>query len=321
VTATVAIVAVAGIVLPHILRLGRARPLTAATFWAAALTLRALTTVSVALYVLVVFPDTAAFKVLTHWCEHSVLPLVGLHLNLQGHTLGTVAVLVPVVGVGFALTRAAVRMMRVARSVDRMLRSAALGTGPDASVIVGGPDVVVAAAGLRRPTIVVTAGALATLDDDELAAGMAHEKGHIARRHHLLLAYAEACRAVAAVLPGTRRAVSELRFQLERDADEWALRRAHDRCALASAICKAATARAGTHPAVVSLGGSGLERRLDLLMDDAPVTPGSLRRRLADSAAVLMACITLSATVAIPGEAIAGGGSHVSPHSDHHCVD
>jgi bla regulator protein blaR1 len=321
VTATVAIVAVVGIALPHILRLGRVRPITAATFWTAALTLRALITVSVALYVLVVFPDTAAFKVLTHWCEHSVLPLMGLHVDLEGHTLGAVGMLVPVVAVAFALTRAAVRIMRVARSVDRMLRSAALGRGPNGSVIVGGPEVVVAAAGIRRPTVVVTAGALATLDDEELAAGMAHEKGHIARRHHLWLAYAEACRAVAAVLPGTRRAASELRFQLERDADEWALRRAHDPYALASAICKAATMRAGTHPAVVSLGGGGLERRLHRLMDEAPVTSSSLRRRIADSAAVLMACIALSSMVAIPAEALAGGGSHVSPHSDHHCVD
>jgi Zn-dependent protease with chaperone function len=320
VTAIVAILAVAGIVLPHILRLGGARPLTAATFWMATLMLRALSSVSVALYVLVVFPDTEAFKVLTHWCEHSVLPLAGIHLDLQGHTFGAVAVLVPVVGLGFALTRAAVRIMRAARSVDRMIRSAALGSGPDGSVIVGGPEVAVAAAGLRHPTIVVTAGALATLDDDELAAGMAHEKGHIARRHHLLLAYAEACRAVAAVLPGTRRAVSELRFQLERDADEWALRRAHDPCALASAICKAATMRTGNHPAVVSLGGGGLERRLDLLMDGAPVAASSMRRRIVDCAAVLMVCVTLSATVAIPSEALAGG-AHVSPHSNHHCLD
>jgi Peptidase family M48 len=320
VTAIVAILAVAGIVLPHILRLGGVRPLTAATFWMATLMLRALSAVSVALYVLVVFPDTEAFKVLTHWCEHSVLPLAGIHIDLQGHTFGAVAVLVPIVGLGFALTRAAVRIMRAARSVDRMIRSAALGSGPDGSVIVGGPEVAVAAAGLRHPTIVVTAGALATLDDDELAAGMAHEKGHIARRHHLLLAYAEACRAVAAVLPGTGRAVSELRFQLERDADEWALRRAHDPCALASAICKAATMRTGNHPAVVSLGGGGLERRLDLLMDGAPVAASSMRRRIVDCAAVLMVCVTLSATVAIPSEALAGG-AHVSPHSNHHCLD
>jgi Zn-dependent protease with chaperone function len=318
-TAAVATLAVLGIALPHILRLGHMRPMTAATFWTAALTLRALTTISAGLYVLFVFPNTAAFRTLTHWCEHSVLPLGGLHVDLQGHTLGGVGVLVPVVGLAFALTRGVFRIVRAARSVEHMLRSEALGIGPNRSVIVGGPEVVVAATGLVNPTIVVTAGALATLDDDELAAGLAHEDGHIARRHHLLLAYAECCRAIAP-LPGTRRAVFALRFELERDADEWALRRDHDPCALASAICKAATMREPTHPAVIALGGGELERRVGRLMDEPAITPGSVRRRVADCAAVLVVCITLSSTVAIPGEALAGAGSHVSPHSDHHCV-
>jgi Zn-dependent protease with chaperone function len=320
-TAAVVTLAVVGIALPHILRLGRARPMTAAAFWTAALTLRVLTTISVAIYILFVFADTAAYRVLTHWCEHAVLPVVGLHLDIQGHALGAVAVLMPVVAIAFALTRAVLRMLRVARSVGRMLKAQGLGAGPQQSIIVGDPDVVVAAAGLVHPTVVVTAGALAALDDDELAAGLAHEKGHIVRRHNLLLAYAECCRAIAAVLPGTRLAVSELRFQLERDADEWALRRDHDPCALASAICKSATMRAGAHPALVALGGGALERRLDRLMDETPVTSGSWRRRLADSAAVLMVCMTLSSTVALPTEALAGGGTHLSPHSDHHCVD
>jgi hypothetical protein len=320
-TAAVVTLVVVGIALPHILRLGHARPMTAAAFWAAALTLRALTTISVTLFVLFAFPDTAAFRVLTHWCDHSVLPVVELHLDIQGHTLGAVAVLVPVVGIAFALTRAVLRMLGVARSVGRMLRAEALGAGPQQSIIVGGPEVVVAATGLVHPTVVVTAGALAALDEDELAAGLAHENGHIVRRHNLLLVYAECCRAVAAVLPGTRRGASELRFQLERDADEWALRRDHDPCALASAICKAATMRPGTHPAVVALGGGALERRLDRLMDETPITSASWRRRLSDSAAVLMVCVTLSSTVALPTHALAGGGTHLSPHSDHHCVD
>jgi Zn-dependent protease with chaperone function len=321
VTAALATLAVLGIALPHLLRLRHVRPMAAATFWSAALTLRALTTISFGLYVLVVFPDTSAFRTLTHWCEHSVLPLVGLHVDLQGHTLGAVAVLVPVVGVAFVLTRDVLRMVRAARSVERMLRSDALGTGPNRSVIVGGPEVVVAATGLVHPTVVVTAGALATLDDDELAAGLAHEDGHIARRHHLLLAYAECCRAIAAPLPGTRAAVSALRFELERDADEWALRRDHDPSALASAICKAATMTEATQPAVIALGGGGLERRVGRLMDEPAITPSSLRRRVADCAAVLMVCVTLSSIVAIPGEALAGAGGDVSPHSDHHCVD
>ena len=320
-TVAVVTLAIVGIALPHILRLGHARPMTAAAFWIAALTLRALTTISVTLYVLFVFPDTAAFRVLTHWCEHSVLPVVGLHIDLQGHTFGAMAVLVPVVGIAFALTRAVIRMLLVARSVGRMLKAQTLGAGPQQSVIVGGPEVVVAAAGLVHPTVVVTAGALAALDEEELAAGLAHESGHIVRRHNLLLAYAECCRAIVAALPGTRLVVSELRFQLERDADEWALRRDHDPCALASAICKSATMRAGTHPALVALGGGALERRLDRLMDDTPVASGSWRRRLADSAAVLVVCMTISSTVALPTEALAGGGTHLSPHSDHHCVD
>jgi Zn-dependent protease with chaperone function len=316
-TAAVATLAVLGITLPHVLRLGGMRPMTAVTFWTAALTLRALTTISAGLYVLFAFPDTSAFRTLTHWCQHSVLPLVGLHLDLQGHTLGAVGVLVPVVALAFALTRGVVRVVRAARSVEHMLRSEALGTGPNRSVIVGGPEVIVAAAGLVHPRIVVSAGALAALDDDELAAGLAHEDGHIARRHHLLLTYAECCRAVAAPLPGTRLAVSALRYQLERDADEWALRRDHDPYALASAICKTATMHDATHPAVIALGSGGLERRVGRLMDEPVITPSSVRRRVADGAAVLMVCITLSSTVAIPGEALAGAGS---PHSDHHCV-
>jgi len=155
------------------------------------LTLR-LAAISFVLYGFVVFPDTRVFKLLTHWCEHSVLPLVGVHVDIQGHAVGAALVLVPVVGAGSALLLAAGRTARTVRAVNEMLRSRALGAGPGDSVIVGGPEVIVAAAGLMHPRVVLTAGALATLEDDELAAGLAHEHGHIARRHHLLLVYAEA---------------------------------------------------------------------------------------------------------------------------------
>ena len=40
----------------------------------------------------------------------------------------------------------------------------------------------------RPPTIVLTTGALAVLDTEQLTAVLAHERAHLAGRHHLLLA-------------------------------------------------------------------------------------------------------------------------------------
>jgi hypothetical protein len=299
--------------------LDSARPATAAILWAAALSLRAVAAVSAALFLVLAFPETSAFRVLTHWCVHSVLPAVGLPADVHGHAIGDFAVLTPAAMIVLSLVVAVLGTLRAASVLTAALRWKSLGAGPQDSVIVGGPEVLVAAAGLMHPKIVVSAGALAVLDDEELAAGLAHEHGHIARRHHLGLAYAECCRAVARFLPGTRRAVREFRFHLERDADEWALRRHHDPCALASAICKATTA-APADPVIVALGGGATERRLDGLLATERAAIGRLRRRIVDSAAVLMVCVTLTSLVAIPTEAVAGDRARVADHSQHECV-
>jgi hypothetical protein len=320
VIAGLALLAVLGVALPHLVRLDSAQPATAAMLWAAALTLRAMTAVSAALFLILAFPETSAFRVLTHWCVHSVLPLAGLGVDVHGHAIGDVAVLTPAAMIAVSLVVAVLGTVRAASVLTATLRWKSLGAGPQDSVIVGGPEVLVAAAGLLHPKIVVSAGALAVLDDEELAAGLAHEHGHIARRHHLGLAYAECCRAVARALPGTRRAVRELRFHLERDADEWALRRHHDPRALASAICKAATAASPTDPVMVALGGGATERRLDGLLATERAAIGLLRRRIVDSAAVLMVCVTLTSIVAIPSEALAGDGARVADHSQHECI-
>jgi hypothetical protein len=320
VIAGLALLAVLGVALPHLLRLDNARPATAAILWTAALTLRALTAVSAALFLFVAFPETAAFKVLTHWCVHSAMAAAGVDVDVHGHAIGAAAVVAPAATIAVALVAAQLGTIRASRAVTATLRRKSLGAGPQHSIIVGGSDVLVAAAGLVHPRIVVSAGALAALDDEELAAGLAHEHGHIARRHHVGLAYAESCRAVARMLPGTRRAVAELRFHLERDADEWALRRHHDPCALASAICKAATTRASGERVMITLAGGAIERRLDDLLGRESATIGSLRRRMVDSAAVLMVCVTLTSLVAIPTEALAGDRGRVADHSEHRCV-
>lgn len=166
-------------------------------------------------------------------------------------------------------------LWRATRTVSRMLAAQTVGPGPDESVILGDRQVLLAVTGFRRPRIVVSAGALVDLDDAELAAGLAHERGHIAHHHRILLLAAEILAAVARFLPGTRHAQQELVFHLERDADQFALARAYAPSSLASSICKAAeSAFAGAAPAL-ALGGSSVVRRLEVLL----VLPKGARTR------------------------------------------
>ena len=311
-------VAVAGAVVPHRMSLDRARPSAAAAVWAAALALRALVSLWVAATILLVLPSTAFFRTLTHWCQHLTVPELGMHLDLYGHDLGSAGIVAPALILSAFVIGALWQAGRAARRIRRDIRATSLGEGPHHSVMVGGNEVLFAAVGLVRPRIVVSAGALARLDDAELAAGLAHEQGHVSRRHHQLLLYGELCRALALWIPGTRRAVAELRFHLERDADAWALR-SHDPLALASVICKAASPTEASSPVIASLSGSAVLRRVDLLLDGGSGGVRSRRRGPLDLAAALMACLVLASVIAIPAQAVSVEGPGVPAHTTHHC--
>jgi bla regulator protein blaR1 len=308
----------AGIVLPHALGLKRVAPITAAVLWGCSLALRALTGVFAALYIVFFLPATEVFGALTHWCLHAVVPLVAAHLGFSGHSLGDAALVLPGILLGASLASAAFGVVRAARAVRGWLVRGAVGVGPDDTVVVRGRGVLVAAAGLARPRLVVSAGALTQLDDEELAAGLDHERGHIVRRHRYVLVAAELCRALGRLIPGTARAIDELAFHLERDADRWALRRRHDRLALASAICKAATTRTASSPALAALGGGGVTERLDQLTGAvAPVRRG--RAALLNALAGGLAGLTLVVALAMPSTVQAGVHSLRQVERVHHC--
>jgi Zn-dependent protease with chaperone function len=77
----------------------------------------------------------------------------------------------------------------------------------------------------RPATIVVTQGALAVLDGRQLDAVLAHERAHLAGRHHLLVA---GSRALAAAMPRIRlfpAAATEIARLVEMRADDAAVRR------------------------------------------------------------------------------------------------
>jgi Zn-dependent protease with chaperone function len=76
----------------------------------------------------------------------------------------------------------------------------------------------------RPPTIVVTTGALAVLEPGQLTAVLAHERAHLAERHHLLLAATRSLAAVAPFVPVFARGAVEVARLAEMRADDAAAR-------------------------------------------------------------------------------------------------
>jgi Zn-dependent protease with chaperone function len=77
----------------------------------------------------------------------------------------------------------------------------------------------------RPPTIVVTTGALAVLEPGQLTAVLAHERAHLAGRHHLLLAVTRSLAAVAPFVPLFARGAGQVGRLAEMRADDAAARR------------------------------------------------------------------------------------------------
>lgn len=310
--------AVTVVAAPHRLRFERASPVLAASIWLSALALRALAALFGAIFVLLYLPASELFSLVTHWCWHTMIPFVAAHLPLSGHVLGEVAIVAPSVALATSAASVVAGLWLAGRRVRRLLAGTVIGPGPRESLLLAGGDVVVAAAGLRRPRVVVSAGALLSLDDEELSASLEHERGHIARRHRYVLVAAELCRALARLLPGTRVAHGELLFHLERDADRYAIARRQDPAALASAICKAAGARAVGAPAL-ALGGGAVTRRIRLLLDgDAARRPArSAPLRILAGAMVTLACAGFAV---LPAAAHAGYHEAGSAPVSHRCA-
>ncbi|SEN05063.1 Peptidase family M48 [Actinacidiphila rubida] len=158
--------------------------------------------------------------------------------------------------------------------------------GPDAYALPGRPG-----------RIVVTTGMLSVLDSDEREALLAHERAHLAGRHHLFLT---AIALSAACHPGLRMLSAPLSYALERWADEAAAAAVGDRRLAARAIGRAALAT-GPRPraaAALSATAGPVPRRVAALLTAAPVPPWRARAPRV-IAAVLAACLALSAACAL----------------------
>jgi len=161
-------------------------------------------------------------------------------------------------------------------------------SAPDAYALPGRPG--------RPGRIVVTAGMLRALDPAEREALLAHERAHLAGRHHVFLgALALAC----ACHPALWLLRAPLSYALERWADESAAWAVGDRRLAARAIGRAALAgrSAGRPLAALSATAGPVPRRVAALLH--PPAPARLPRPPRLLAAALAATLALSAASAL----------------------
>jgi Zn-dependent protease with chaperone function len=140
-----------------------------------------------------------------------------------------------------------------------------------------------------RSRIVISAGALALLDQAEVAAVLAHERAHLRERHDLvLLPFAALVRA----FPRSRlasRAHSAVALLVEMLADDRALRQRPAR-ELATALLRVGTSAGARVPAgalAAAAGGGELATRVTRLLAPAPPLPWVAQALVCLAAAVL----------------------------------
>lgn len=156
----------------------------------------------------------------------------------------------------------------------------------------------------RARTIVLTSAALATLDDAELAAVLAHERAHLHGRHHLVLAVASAISRSLPFLPGLRTAEAEQARLVEMVADDEAAKLGA-RVTVARALVHLAE---GSVPAA-AFGAAEVAAAARVQRLLAPNRQVGLGRRTAIAAAIVLTAAAPLALAAWPAAAAAQGKS------------
>ncbi len=211
-------------------------------------------------------------------------PLAGLGLtDALGLTLAADLAVVLVCLLTFVTARTAASRARHRHLVDLL----ALRTHDTGASVLDHPAAVAYCVPGIRPRIVISAGTLALLDDGELAAVVAHERGHASERHGLVMMPMVGIRSVFGFIPYANLAPVAVASLLEMAADDFSTRR-HGRDTLVSALVSMATA--GAPPSCTfAANGGGVAGRVERLVSGRP------SRRVA-----LAAAATCVSVVALP---------------------
>lgn len=216
------------------------------------------------------------------------------------HPLGLLVFALGAVGIAVIVRTliAVARMQRSTRAYLRSLQTLETLPGEPPVRVVADPIPLAFCAGLLRPRVYISTGALERLSRGELRAVLAHEAHHAACRDPLRLLVARALGEGLFFLPAMRRMGCHYATAAELAADEAAVHAGGGPQPLASAML--AFGEAGA-PAVVAVSAE----RIDHLLG---VGPPRLPRRLLIGAGLTIAALG----VAVFAGAQASAGAHVS---------
>lgn len=156
--------------------------------------------------------------------------------------------------------------------------------------LVDSPDVFAYTIPGPARTIAISTGLRESVDDREFDFVLAHERAHARHRHDRFLLLAL---IATALVPFMRPAADQLRFHLERWADEEAVRSTHvNRRLAARTIAKVALAQS-PQPAMLGIASHGVAARAGALLEPTPLP--SIGRRLQPIIAVI-ATVALAAS-------------------------
>jgi Zn-dependent protease with chaperone function len=188
------------------------------------------------------------------------------------------------------------RQTRAHAEVARIVGRALAGGVPaprrgTAALVIDGAEPVAYCLPGRPATIVLSSGALEVLDPAQLGAVLAHERAHLAGRHHLLIAVTRGLAAAFPAVPLFARGLDEVARLAEMCADDAAARRAGRR-ALTGALLAMAT---GTAVPAAALGAMAcaVTARVNRLLE--------VPRRARDARYALALAALLTALPLAPG--------------------
>ena len=192
--------------------------------------------------------------------------IVGQSLSYPTANADAIVIVALALLTAVATVRGLVRAGReavIAARVCRRLERASIGEHDGARVLDEDRPLAFCA-GLLRPRVFVSSGALAALDEAALAAVLAHERYHARRRDPLRRVVARGLGAALRFVPGVAALVARHEVLAEMAADEDAVCRASgDRSALARGMLGFASEPCAQHPAGFPAA------RVDYLLGDA----------------------------------------------------